>query len=84
MLVVIDFNNGPWTAPEPFHSHIHEQASYVAEGELIFSCEGEPDKRLSSGDMFWVPSNKNHTIQLLSATARLIDSFNPLREDFLA
>lgn len=83
MLVVIDFDNGPWAEPEPFHFHVHEQATYVAEGEFIFFCEGEPDQRLRKGDMFFVPSNKKHTIQLLSKTVKLIDSFNPLREDFL-
>ena len=83
MLVVIDFSNGPWSEPEPFHFHVHEQATYVAEGEIIFFCEDEPDQRLSAGDMFLVPSNKKHTIQLVSRRARLIDSFNPVREDFL-
>ncbi len=83
MLVVIDFDNGPWSEPEPFHFHVHEQATYVAEGEFIFFCEGEPDQRLSEGDMFFVHSNKKHTIQLLSKSVRLIDSFNPVREDFL-
>jgi len=83
MMVVIDFNNGPWSAPDPPHAHVHEQTTYVAEGEIIFSCEGEPDQKLSAGDMFWVPSNKSHTIQLLSRSAKLIDSFNPIREEFL-
>ncbi len=83
MLVVIDFNSGPWAEPEPLHFHVHEQATYVEEGEFIFFCEDEPDQKLSAGDMFWVPSNKKHGIQLLSKTVRLIDSFNPLRQDFL-
>jgi quercetin dioxygenase-like cupin family protein len=83
MMVVIDFTNGPWSAPEPPHHHVHEQTSYVAEGEIIFFCEGEPEQRLKTGDMFFVPSNKKHTIQLLTQTARLVDSFNPIREEFL-
>ena len=83
MLVVIDFDNGPWSEPEPFHFHVHEQATYVADGEFIFLCEGEPDQRLKEGDMFFVHSNKKHTIQLVSKKVRLIDSFNPVREDFL-
>jgi quercetin dioxygenase-like cupin family protein len=83
MMVVIDFENGPWSVPDPPHSHVHEQTTYVEAGEIIFFCEGEPDQRLSAGDMFCVPSNQNHTIQLLSASARLIDSFNPIREEFL-
>jgi quercetin dioxygenase-like cupin family protein len=83
MMVVIDFKNGPWSEPEPPHHHVHEQTTYVAEGEIMFFCEGEPEQRLKAGDMFWVPSDKKHTIQLLSAEARLIDSFNPLREEFI-
>src|SRR5688572_17196159 len=83
MMVVIDFENGPWPQPDPPHAHIHEQVTYVAAGEIIFFCENEPDQRLREGDMFYVPSNKKHTIQLLSRTARLIDSFNPIRQEFL-
>lgn len=84
MTVLIDFTDGPWEEAEPPHSHPHEQTSYVAEGEIIFYCEGEPDEKLKAGDMFAVPSGKKHTIKLLSKTARLIDSFNPVREDFLS
>ncbi|HEY9044879.1 MAG TPA: cupin domain-containing protein [Ohtaekwangia sp.] len=83
MMVVIDFTNGPWSEPEPPHSHVHEQTTYVASGEIIFFCEGEPDQRLKAGDMFCVPSNKKHTIQLLTKEVRLIDSFNPIRQEFL-
>jgi quercetin dioxygenase-like cupin family protein len=83
MTVVVDFSDGPWSEPEPPHSHPHEQTSYVAEGEVIFFCEGEPEHHLKPGDMFAVPSGKKHTVQVLTPTARLIDSFNPVREDFL-
>jgi mannose-6-phosphate isomerase-like protein (cupin superfamily) len=81
--VVIDFSNGPWSAPDPFHNHIHEQITYVEHGVIDFLCEGEETQRLTAGDVFAVPSNKQHTIQLLSPTARLVDSFTPLREDFV-
>jgi quercetin dioxygenase-like cupin family protein len=84
MTVVIDFSNGPWSEPEPPHYHVHEQTTYVAEGEIIFFCEGEPDQRLRAGDMFSVPSNKKHTIQLLTKHVRLIDSFNPIRQEFIS
>ena len=83
MMVVIDFTNGPWSVPDLPHAHPHEQTTYIAEGEIIFLCEGEPDEKLSAGDMFWVPSNKSHAIQLISKNAKLIDSFNPIREEFL-
>ena len=83
MTVLIDFSNGPWVEPEPPHSHHHEQISYIASGEIILYCEGEEDQHLKPGDMFAVPSGKKHTIKLLTTNARLIDSFTPIREDFL-
>ena len=83
MMVVIEFAEGPWREPEPLQQHVHEQITYVAQGEIFFFCEGQQEERLTAGDMFAVPSNKKHGIQLLSATARLIDTFNPIREEFL-
>jgi quercetin dioxygenase-like cupin family protein len=83
MMVVIDFTNGPWTEPDPPHHHVHEQTTYVAEGDLLFFCEDEQEQRLTTGDMFFVPSGKNHAIQLISRSVRLIDSFTPIRNDFL-
>ena len=83
MSVLIDFIDGPWDNPEPYHSHPHEQTSYIASGEIMFFCEGEKEQLLKAGDMFAVPSGVKHTIQLLTREARLIDSFTPLREDFL-
>ena len=83
MTVFIDFTDGPWDRPEPPHSHTHEQTSYVAEGEILFLCEGEDDQHLQAGDMFAVPSGIKHTVQLLTQKVRLVDSFNPVREDFL-
>ncbi len=83
MMAVLDFNDGPWQEPEPLHHHVHEQVSYLVDGEVLFFCEGEPAERLKAGDMFLVPSGKKHGIQLLTATARLVDCFNPIRKDFL-
>ncbi len=84
MTVILDFSGGPWKEPEPPHSHPHVQTCYIAEGEIIFYCEGEPDQHLKAGDVFYVPSGKKHTIKLLSQKARLVDSFNPIREDFIS
>ena len=82
MTAIIDFTNGPWKEPEPRHSHPHEQTSYVAKGELIVYI-GEEEHRLTAGDIFYVPSDVPHTVQILSKEVRLIDNFNPIREDFL-
>lgn len=83
MSVVVDFSNGPASEPDPFHSHVHEQTTYVAEGEVLFFIEGEEPERLKAGDLVAIPSGKPHAIQMLSKSARLIDNFNPIREDFL-
>lgn len=83
MTVIVDFTDGPWAEAEPFHSHPHEQTSYIAEGEIIFYCEGEPEQYLKAGDLFATGSNQKHTIRLLTPKARLIDSFNPIRQEFI-
>jgi quercetin dioxygenase-like cupin family protein len=83
MTVIVDFSDGPWAEAEPFHSHPHEQTSYVASGELIFYCEDEPEQHLQAGDIYAVPSGKKHTVKILSETVRLIDSFNPIRQEFI-
>lgn len=83
MAVVIDIDNGPWKEADPPHAHPHEQITYVAEGEILFLCEGLQPARLKVGDLYAIPPNIPHSIQLLSETARLVDCFTPLREDFL-
>jgi Predicted enzyme of the cupin superfamily len=83
MTVIVDFTGGPAAEPDPFHSHPHEQTCYIAEGEVVFFMEGEKPVQLKAGDLFAVPSGIPHSIQLLTPTARLIDNFNPIREDFL-
>ncbi|MGE5255551.1 MAG: cupin domain-containing protein [Hyphomicrobiales bacterium] len=82
MTVVVDFNDGPASTPDPPHSHPHEQVSYVAAGEILLVM-GEERTRLSAGDLFTVPANVPHAVQTLSSHVRLIDAFNPIREDFL-
>ena len=82
MMVVIDFEDGPGDSPDPPHSHPHEQISYVAAGELIVHI-GAESSRLGPGDIYTVPPDVPHTIQLLSKYVRLVDTFTPLREDFL-
>jgi quercetin dioxygenase-like cupin family protein len=82
MVVVIEFNDGPTSQPDPPHFHPHEQASCVISGEILFFMDGKPT-RLAPGDMYTVPPNIPHSIQLLTKQAKLIDAFTPIREDFL-
>ena len=82
MVAVFDFNDGPMANPDPPHSHPHEQITYVAEGELLFYKETN-QYHLSKGDLITIPPGMLHSIQTLTSHARLVDSFFPLREDFL-
>ena len=83
MLVNVEFTDGPTSAPDPFHSHPHEQVSYLADGEIYLFVANEEKVHLKAGDTFAIPSNVPHTIQRLTSFVRIIDCFTPLREDFL-
>jgi quercetin dioxygenase-like cupin family protein len=83
MMVLIDIDNGPQAQPDPFHSHPHEQAALVVAGEILYFCEGEKPRHLKAGDMYAVASGQKHAIQVLTKHVRLVDTFNPIREDFL-
>jgi quercetin dioxygenase-like cupin family protein len=58
----------------------------MAEGKVNFII-GEGDGRtvelMEPGDMVIVPPNAPHTVEPLTASARLIDCFYPIREEFL-
>lgn len=82
MMAVIDFNDGPTDAPDPPHSHPHEQVSYVASGNIILLL-GKEETRLGPGDIFTVPPGMPHSVQLLTRHVRLVDTFHPIREDFI-
>ena len=85
MMVIVDFDGGP-CPPAPHHSHPHEQISYVAQGPINFYMgegEGQEITRVETGDLVVIPANLPHTVEVLAETARLVDAFYPLREDFL-
>jgi len=82
MVVVCDFSNGPMKEPEPPHSHPHEQITFVAEGELFFYKDGK-EFHIRKGDLITIPPDVEHCVRTLSEDVRLIDSFSPIRRDFL-
>jgi len=82
MVVVCDFTNGPMKEQEPPHSHPHEQITYVAEGELELYKDNVMFN-LVKGDIILIPSGIPHCIRTLTPHVKLIDSFSPVRKDFL-
>ena len=63
------------------HSHPHIQSSYVAEGVFEVTIDGVT-QTLAKGGAYIVPPNLVHGVKALEA-GKLIDSFTPVREDFL-
>ena len=63
------------------HQHPHTQSTYVASGcfEVII---GDEKKTLKAGDGYYVAPNLPHGCVCLEA-GLLIDTFTPMREDFL-
>jgi quercetin dioxygenase-like cupin family protein len=85
MVTVVDFAGGPSPAAPP-HQHPHEQITYIAEGTVNFIV-GEGDEQMvglvDAGDLIVVPPDVPHTVEVLGESARLIDCFYPIREEFL-
>lgn len=82
MMVILRFENGPMPEADAFHSHPHEQITYVIKGELEFTIEDETH-HLKTGDTITIESGKDHTIKTLTESVELMDCFTPIREDFL-
>ena len=77
MLTFFDFEPG---REIPEHSHPHEQISYVLEGEMIFTLDGET-RTLHAGEGATIPANAPHSATFPS-TARVVDAWHPLRQDY--
>ncbi len=65
----------------PPHSHPHEQITYVVEGELEFTVEGE-SRILKKGDGVIIHSNREHSVRVLDKPAKALDAWYPIREDY--
>jgi quercetin dioxygenase-like cupin family protein len=65
----------------PVHSHPHEQISFLLEGEMEFTFEGET-RRIKPGQGCTVPPNAKHSVRALTDAA-VIDCWHPVREDYI-
>jgi quercetin dioxygenase-like cupin family protein len=64
----------------PRHRHIHEQCSFVIEGEFELTVNDIP-QLLNTGLFAIIPSNTWHG-GIAITDCRLIDIFSPAREDY--
>lgn len=78
MMCEITFQKG---AQGNTHSHPHLQITYIAEGSFEFTIDGET-KIVNKGDSVYMAANSVHGVKALEA-GKLVDVFNPKRDDFL-
>jgi len=64
----------------PLHHHIHEQTTYIIEGQLDMVIGGEPCP-LKAGMYHIIPSNIPHSA-IAKTDCKVIDVFSPAREDY--
>jgi len=64
------------------HRHPHEQLTFVVQGRVRFTIEGE-ERVASAGDVLHFPSNIEHGATMLDQEVVLVDVFTPVRADFL-
>jgi quercetin dioxygenase-like cupin family protein len=78
MMVKVSFLKGAIGA---VHAHPHTQTTYCASGSFEFII-GNETKIILAGDATYIPPVVMHGVVCLQEGV-LIDTFNPVREDFL-
>jgi len=65
------------------HSHEHEQISLVLAGEVLLTV-GDRTIPMKAGDVQVIPGNVRHSSEITATPFQTIESFYPVRVDFLA
>lgn len=64
----------------PLHQHVHEQITYIIEGQLDMIIGGV-DYTLTTGTYSIIPPNTPHSA-IAKTDCKVIDTFSPVREDY--
>jgi quercetin dioxygenase-like cupin family protein len=64
----------------PLHHHVHEQITFIVNGELEMTISGET-VLLSTGHVHVIPSNTPHAA-IAKVDCTLIDVFSPSRDEY--
>jgi len=78
MLAIHEVTSG--TAVDPHH-HESEQIVYMLSGTMKFRL-GEEEREMSPGDFVVIPSNAEHSAEVL-ADMKTVEIFSPIRREFL-
>ena len=80
MAVCVSFDKG---AVGEVHSHdIHDQIAICLQGSFEVELNGEK-RKIKAGDSFLAAKGIPHGVVSLEDDSRLLDTFNPHREDFV-
>lgn len=67
----------------PEHSHEAEQITFVLEGTLTFTYEGE-QVTVNPGEVIAIPSNIKHSVRTGSAPCKAVDAWSPVRKEYIS
>lgn len=65
----------------PLHAHEHEQMTYVLQGTLKLSVDGE-EVTVREGEVLHIPSRASHQVEAMADTF-VLDVFSPVRRDWI-
>ena len=65
----------------PEHRHPSEQISFLQQGKLRFTLDGEVCL-LEAGEMLEIPPNVPHSVEVIEESV-VVDVFAPVREDWI-
>ena len=71
----------PANSVVPMHSHPHEQAGMMIQGEAKFTV-GDESRTLKAGDIWVIPGGVEHMVETGPEPAVALDIFSPVREDY--
>ncbi len=66
----------------PEHKHLHEQISYILEGEVEATVSAS-SKTLRPGDIYSVKSNVSHSCRALEQPVKIIVASSPLLQNYV-
>jgi quercetin dioxygenase-like cupin family protein len=67
----------------PVHSHPHEQMGFVVSGQITMTIDGV-DHPLEPDGCYQIPGNVEHSAVAGPEGCRVLDIFQPVREDYVA
>jgi unsaturated pyranuronate lyase len=66
----------------PLHQHPHEQGGTVIEGKLQLTI-GDETQIIQRGTTYFVPSNAPHRAVAVDGPVVVLDTFSPIRDDYV-